>query len=74
MGTTLHDVRPGEAFHIEGVSDDEIHAQLQRMGFLDGEVECRQHLRNGPVVIGRRGTELALGAPIAETVQITRTN
>ncbi|MFB6093485.1 MAG: ferrous iron transport protein A [Halanaeroarchaeum sp.] len=74
MGTTLHDVSKGETFHIDEVGDDEVRAQLQRMGFLDGAVECRQHLADGPVVISRRGTDLALGAPVAESVEITVTD
>jgi Fe2+ transport system protein FeoA len=71
MGRTLHDVEQGEAFRIDAVDDDEVRAQLHRMGFLDGPVECRQHLNAGPVIISRRGTDLALGAPIARTVEIT---
>ncbi|MFB6124544.1 MAG: ferrous iron transport protein A [Halanaeroarchaeum sp.] len=74
MGTTLHEVDAGAAFRIDAVGDEDVRAQLLRMGFLDGEVECRQRLRNGPVVIRRRGTELALGKPIAQDVQITRTD
>ena len=73
MGTTLHDVQPGAAFRIDAVPDDEVRAQLQRMGFLDGVVTCRTRLERGPVVISHRGTELALGAPIASDVRITVT-
>jgi len=71
MGRTLRDVRPGEAFRIESVGDDDVRAQLLRMGFLDGRVECRQTLRNGPVIITHRGTQLALGAPVAADVTVT---
>ncbi|UWG47391.1 Fe2+ transport system protein A [Halanaeroarchaeum sp. HSR-CO] len=71
MKTTLHDVEQGEAFRIDAVEDTEVRAQLHRMGFLDGEVECRQHLDAGPVIISRRGTDLAVGAPIARDVAIT---
>ncbi|MFB6134448.1 MAG: ferrous iron transport protein A [Halanaeroarchaeum sp.] len=74
MRTTLHEVQAGEAFRIDAVADDEVRAQLLRMGFLDGEVECRQHLRKGPVVISRRGTDLALGAPVAKSVAVTPTS
>lgn len=73
MVSTLHDVKQGEAFRIEAVGDDEVRAQLHRMGFLDGEVECRTHVKAGPVVITRRGTELAVGAPVAKDVTVTVT-
>ncbi|MFW6003212.1 MAG: FeoA family protein [Halanaeroarchaeum sp.] len=73
MRTTLHDIGRGETFRIDDVEDDEVHAQLHRMGFLDGEVTCRQNLRAGPVVISRRGTDLALGSSVTDSIEITRT-
>lgn len=74
MRETLQDVERGQTFRIDAVDDDEVRAQLQRMGFLDGEVTCRQHLTAGPVVISRRGTDLALGAPIADDVHVAVTD
>ncbi|MFW5924105.1 MAG: FeoA family protein [Halanaeroarchaeum sp.] len=71
MRTTLHDVERGEAFRIDAVADDEVRAQLHRMGFLDGTVECRHRVVGGPVVITRRGTDLAVGATVADDVEIS---
>lgn len=71
MVATLQDVKQGDAFRIEAVGDDEVRAQLHRMGFLDGEVECRTHVKAGPVIITRHGTDLAVGAPVAKDVTVT---
>ena len=73
MGTMLHDVKRGEAFRIDAVADDEVRAQFHRMGFLDGTVECSHRVTGGPVVISRRGTDLAVGATVATDVEISVT-
>ena len=67
---TLSDVDPGDTFQIVTIPDDRIRAQLQRMGFLDGAVECRQQLRKGPVIIRRHGTQMAIGASVARAVEV----
>ena len=70
MGTTLADVAAGTSFAIEAVDDDDLRARLRRLGFLDGRVDCRHRLHNGPVIVSRRGTDLALGAAVATDVRI----
>jgi ferrous iron transport protein A len=70
MGTTLADVAAGTSFAIEAVGDDDLRAKLRRLGFLDGRVDCRHRLRKGPVIVSRRGTDLALGADVATDVRI----
>lgn len=72
MGSTLAAVDEGAVFDIESVSETEVRARLLRLGFLDGEVECHRRLTNGPVVLRRNGTTLALGRKIAEGVTIDR--
>jgi ferrous iron transport protein A len=52
------------------VPDGDTRARLLRLGFLDGEVECRRKLRNGPVIVRRNGTELALGRSLATEIEI----
>ncbi|MFB6153515.1 MAG: ferrous iron transport protein A [Halodesulfurarchaeum sp.] len=70
MSPSLADVDPGDAFRIESVSDDRLRAQLLRLGFMDGRVTCRHHLRKGPVIISHDGTDLAIGAKVADQVDI----
>ncbi|MFB6110530.1 MAG: ferrous iron transport protein A [Halodesulfurarchaeum sp.] len=70
MRGTLTDISAGASFEIEQVGDDDLRAKLRRLGFLDGRVDCRNHLRKGPVVVSRRGTELALGADVAAQIRI----
>jgi len=53
------------------VPDDDIRAHLLRIGLLDGPVRCRAHIANGPVVLERNGTTVAVGASVAEQVAIT---
>ncbi|MFB6352983.1 MAG: ferrous iron transport protein A [Halobacteriales archaeon] len=71
MTTTLSDVSAGSEVEIRDVPDGTARARLLRLGFLDGAVECRRRLRNGPVVVRRNGTELAIGAPLAERIEVT---
>lgn len=70
MNRDLASVRPGQVFHISDVPDDKVRAQFLRLGFLDGDVECRHRVSNGPVVIHRNGTELAVGNPVAKQIAI----
>ena len=70
MGTTLADVAAGTSFSIAAVDDDDLRAKLRRLGFLDGRVDCRHRLHNGPVIVSHRGTDLALGATVATGVQV----
>lgn len=70
MTRLLKDVNAGDRFEIREVPDGEVRAQLLRIGFLDGVVECQTKLRNGPVVLEAEGTQIALGASVAETIRI----
>ncbi len=70
MTPALSAVEPGERFEIRKVPDGKVRAQLLRIGFLDGVVECTHHLRNGPVVLEADGTQIAIGASIAEQIEI----
>ncbi|MFB6202790.1 MAG: ferrous iron transport protein A [Halorhabdus sp.] len=72
MGDVLADVDAGETVRLVDVPDGDTRARLLRLGFLDGTVECRHHVRKGPVIVERRGTELALGASLANDIEIER--
>jgi ferrous iron transport protein A len=71
MTPTLAEIPAETAFEIDRVGDDELRAKLRRLGFLDGRVDCRRRLSNGPVVVSRRGTDLALGASVAAEIAVT---
>ncbi len=71
MRTTLAEVTAETSFRIEEVTDDQLRAKLRRLGFLDGRIDCRTRLSKGPVVISRRGTDLALGATVADGITVT---
>ncbi|MFB6199754.1 MAG: ferrous iron transport protein A [Candidatus Nanohaloarchaea archaeon] len=70
MSRPLGEMDKGQRFEIEDVDDETLKAKLLRLGFMDGSVECRRKLRNGPVVISRNGTELALGDSHAQKVTV----
>ncbi|AWB26956.1 FeoA family protein [Halococcoides cellulosivorans] len=72
MDTALADADPGESIEMRDVPDDDTRARLLRLGFLDGPVECRRQLTNGPVILRRNGTELALGSALADEITIDR--
>lgn len=72
MAVALADADPGDAVELADVPDDDTRARLLRLGFLDGPVECRRQLTNGPVILRRNGTELALGAALAEEIRVDR--
>lgn len=72
MTRSLSDVPPPERVTLTHVPDDETRARLLRLGLLDGDVECRRRIRNGPVVLRRRGTEVALGRTLARTIGVER--
>ncbi|QGN07726.1 ferrous iron transport protein A [Halorhabdus sp. CBA1104] len=72
MAEVLGDVDSGEFVRLADVPDGDTRARLLRLGFLDGTVECRHHIRKGPVIVRRNGTELALGADLADSIEIER--
>jgi Fe2+ transport system protein FeoA len=67
----LSTVDPGTTFEIKSVPDGTTRARLLRLGFLDGPVECYRRVPNGPVIVRRNGTDLAIGNPIAEDIDVT---
>jgi ferrous iron transport protein A len=70
LAVSLSTVETGADFEIEAVGDGTTRARLLRLGFLDGAVECRHRVRNGPVIIRRNGTELAVGRPVAQGIEV----
>ncbi|WP_135663945.1 FeoA family protein [Halorhabdus rudnickae] len=72
MSEVLADVGAGESVRLVDVPDGDTRARLLRLGFLDGTVECRHHIRKGPVIVRRNGTDLALGSDLAGDIEIER--
>jgi len=72
MSEVLADVGSGESVRLVSVPDGDTRARLLRLGFLDGRVECRHQIRKGPVIVRSNGTELALGAALAEEIEVER--
>ncbi len=70
MSTKLDEVAAGTRFRLDRVPDTDLRARLLRLGFLDGRVTCRHRIRNGPVIIQRDGTELAIGRSIATDIDV----
>lgn len=68
----LSGVSGGERVRIRAVPDEDVRAHLLRIGMLDAPVRCRAHVSNGPVVVERNGTSVALGASVAEDIVVTR--
>lgn len=71
MVRELSTVESGATFEIESVPDGTTRARLLRLGFLDGPVECHRKVPNGPVIVRRNGTDLAIGNPIATDIDVT---
>jgi ferrous iron transport protein A len=71
MSAHLDDVSAGTRFRLDRVPDSDLRARLLRLGFLDGQVTCRHRIRNGPVIITRDGTELAIGRSVAADIEVT---
>lgn len=69
---SLAEVSPEERIELADVPDDDARTRLLRLGFLDGRVECHQQIHNGPVVLRRRGSEVALGRALAREIRVTR--
>lgn len=70
MGDVLSTVEAGSEFQITNVPDEEVRAQLLRLGLLDGDVECRRRIPNGPVVVRRGGTQFAIGASLSDRIRV----
>jgi ferrous iron transport protein A len=71
MSVNLEDVGAGMRCRLDTVPDDDLRARLLRLGFLDGPVYCRHRMRNGPVVISRDGTDLAVGRSVAADIEVS---
>lgn len=74
MSETLADVTAGSRCCLERVPDTDLRARFLRLGFLDGPVTCRHRIRNGPVVITRDGTQLAVGRSVAADIGVAEVN
>jgi ferrous iron transport protein A len=70
-GTRLSEIDAGARASIERVPDDDVRAHLLRIGLVEKPIRCRRNIRNGPVVIERNGTTMAIGAGIAARIAVT---
>ncbi|MFB6150245.1 MAG: FeoA domain-containing protein [Haloarculaceae archaeon] len=70
MSAKLADVQSEDAVELVDVPEGDTRARLLRLGLLDGAVECRHKVRNGPVIVRRNGTELALGRALADEIEV----
>ncbi|MEF8776114.1 MAG: FeoA family protein [Haloarculaceae archaeon] len=66
----LSEVSGGDVVRIQDVPTADVRAHLLRIGMLDGPVRCRSHISNGPVVVERNGTTVALGASVADDITV----
>jgi Fe2+ transport system protein FeoA len=67
----LSEIDAGVRASIERVPDDDIRAHLLRVGLVQKPIRCRRNIHNGPVVIERNGTTMAIGAGIAARIAVT---
>jgi Fe2+ transport system protein FeoA len=72
MTISLAEISPDERIELAHVPDDDARARLLRLGFLDGRVECHRQIPEGPVVLRRHGTEIALGRALAREIGVDR--
>ena len=70
-GRRLSGVEANQRVRIRTVPEEDTRAHLLRIGLLDGPVRCRSRISNGPVVIERNGTTMAVGAGVAERIVVT---
>lgn len=71
MPVALSTVDQGATFQIEAVTDGTTRARLLRLGFLGGQVTCKHRVRNGPMIIRRNGTDLAVGQSVTRGITVT---
>lgn len=67
----LSGVSAGQRVRIRTVPDDDVRAHLLRIGMLDGPITCRSRISNGPVIVERNGTTVALGASVADRITVS---
>lgn len=67
----LSGVDSGQRVRIRDVPDDDVRAHLLRIGLLDGSIRCRTRIANGPVIVERNGTTVALGASVADRITVS---
>ncbi|HOB34516.1 MAG: ferrous iron transport protein A [Firmicutes bacterium] len=63
---------PGKRYVIVRIRDEAVRRQAECLGMGEGEdVYCVARQRNGPVILGRNGQMVAVGAETARKIQIT---
>ncbi len=67
----LSGVNGGQRIRIRDVPDEDVRAHLLRIGMLDGPVQCRTRISNGPVIVERNGTTMALGDSVAGEITVS---
>jgi Fe2+ transport system protein FeoA len=68
---TLDKARVGQKIIIKNILDDNIRVQAIRLGLYEGaNIKCSAKIPFGPIIIGNRLQEIAVGRELAKKIQI----
>ena len=66
---TLADARDGGVFGGVRMTDERILTQGLRWGIVEGSyIKVQKNIKNGPVIISKKHTEMAIGRELAKSV------
>lgn len=68
---TLDKARVGQKIVIKNILDDNIRVQAIRLGLYEGaKVNCSAKIPFGPIILGNRLQEIAIGRELAKKIKI----
>lgn len=68
---TLDMAKKGQKIFIKKINDDNIRVQAIRLGIYEGaKVNCSLKIPFGPIILGNRMQEIAVGRSLAKKIQI----
>lgn len=68
---TLDMAKKGQKIYIKKINDDNIRVQAIRLGIYEGaKVNCSLKIPFGPIILGNRMQEIAVGRSLAKKIQI----
>ncbi len=66
---TLAEAEDGEKFIVVEMTDEKVMTQGMRWGIVEGStIEVQKNIKNGPVIISKKHTEMAIGRDLAKCV------
>lgn len=66
---TLADAKDGEKFVVVELTDEKVMTQGMRWGIVEGStIQVQKNIKNGPVIISKKHTEMAIGRELAACV------